>query len=72
MDEEQTATIGSRADFAQWAIERARVIVSDQGAALALAARDGNEDALRSTGSALGAAISEALMEVFDAVVGDD
>jgi hypothetical protein len=68
---EETTTITDRNDFALWAIERAKAIVSDQGAALALAARDGNEDTLRTTGSALGSAISEALLDVFEGLLGD-
>lgn len=68
-EDDSTATIANRADFAQWAIERARAIVSEQGTALALAAQAGNEDGLRDVGNALGTAISEALLEVFDALL---
>jgi hypothetical protein len=61
-----TVIIDNRNDFALWAIERAKEIVGDQGTALAMASRDMQEDALRDTGNALGAAITAALLEVFD------
>jgi hypothetical protein len=69
--EEETVTIGGRSDFAQWAIERARAIVAEQGSALAVAARDMNEAGIADAGNALGQAISEALLEVFDGLIGD-
>ncbi|MGY5800596.1 hypothetical protein ACXHMN_04610 [Rhizobium sp. LEGMi12c] len=62
-------TITNRTDFARWAIERATAIVGEQGANLALAARDGDEESIRTAGNALGSAISEALLEVFDALL---
>jgi hypothetical protein len=62
-------TIETRADFAQWAIERARPIVTDQGGDLALAARDMKEDQIASAGNALGQAIVDALLEVFDSLL---
>ncbi|WP_202902625.1 hypothetical protein [Rhizobium mesoamericanum] len=70
----ETVTIESRNDFAQWAIERARAIVAEQGGDLAIAARDMNEQAIAASGNALGTAIAEALLEIFDALVpeGDD
>lgn len=43
----ETTTIGSRADFAQWAIERANAIIAEQGGNLAVAARDGGDDDCR-------------------------
>lgn len=64
-----TVTIDNRADFAQWAIERARAIVADQGSNLAIAARDMNEDEISVSGNALGQAIVDALLEVFDGLV---
>jgi len=67
-----TITIDNRNDFALWAIERAKAIVGEQGTALALAAKDGDEEALRQTGNALGSAIAEALLEVFDGLMGDE
>lgn len=69
MDETDALVIDNRNDFALWAIERAREIMTEQGTALAVAARDENEEALRETGNALGAAITAALLEVFDGLV---
>ena len=69
---DETVAIESRSDFALWAIERAKEIVAQEGTALALAARDMNEDGLREAGQLLGAAISEALLEVFDGMLGQD
>lgn len=67
----ETTEIGSRSDFALWAIQRAQEIVTTEGAAFAIAARDMNDDALAATAAALGTAISEAMMEVFDGLIGD-
>lgn len=44
----------------------AKRIVADQGYELARAARDGSEDDVRVAGNALGQAITNAIMEVFD------
>ncbi|MBL0373264.1 hypothetical protein JJB09_14600 [Rhizobium sp. KVB221] len=66
-----TVEISSRSDFAQWAIERAREIVMNEGAALALASRDMNEEALATSGTALGQAIADAMLEVFDGLIED-
>ena len=71
MDETEAMTIESRADFAQWAIERARAIVAEQGGDLAVAARDGADDSIADTANALGQAIVEALLEVFDGLIAD-
>jgi len=68
----ETITISNRADFAQWAIERSRAIVADQGGNLALAARDMNEVQIAETGNALGQAIVDALLEVFDGLVPEE
>ncbi len=68
----ETVTIETRADFAQWAIERARAIVADQGGNLALAARDMQENRIAETGNALGQAIVDALLEVFDGLAPED
>lgn len=65
----ETTTISTRADFAQWAIERSRAIVAEQGGNLALAARDMDEAQIADTGNALGQAIVEALLEVFDGLL---
>jgi hypothetical protein len=69
---DETVAIESRSDFALWAIERAKEIVAQEGTALALAARDMDEEALREAGQKLGGAISEALLEVFDGLLGQD
>jgi hypothetical protein len=63
--------IENRADFAQWAIERSRAIVAEQGGNLALAARDLSDDKIAETANALGQAIVDALLEVFDELVPD-
>lgn len=72
MDSNESMTIENRADFAQWAIERARAIVADQGGSLAVAARDGADDQIAETANALGQAIVDALLEVFDGLISDD
>lgn len=72
MDETVAVVVDNRNDFALWAIERAKAIVGEQGTALAMAARDGDEDALRTTGNALGTAITSALLEVFDGLLPAD
>jgi hypothetical protein len=68
---EDTVAIESRSEFALWAIERAKEIVSQEGTALALAARHMDEEGLRDAGHKLGGAISDALLEVFDGLLGD-
>lgn len=68
-DEPETVSIESRSDFAQWAIERSRAIVAEQGGNLALAARDMSDDKIAVAGNALGQAIVDALLEVFDELV---
>lgn len=65
----ETMSIENRNDFAQWAIERSRAIVADQGGNLALAARDTSDDKIAETASALGQAIVDAFLEVFDGLV---
>jgi hypothetical protein len=65
----ESMAIESRADFAQWAIERSRAIVADQGGNLALAARDMSDERIAKTANALGQAIVDALLEVFDGLV---
>lgn len=64
--------IDNRGDFGLWAIEAAKQIVSDQGFELARAARDGTEEELRLGGNALGQAITNALLEVYDGLLGGD
>lgn len=66
---DDTIQIGSRGDFGLWAIEVAKQIVGEQGFELAQAARDGTEDDVRAAGNALGQAITNALLEVFDGLL---
>ena len=68
-DEPETVSIENRSDFARWAIERSRAIVAEQGGNLALAARDMSDDKIAVAGNALGQAIVDALLEVFDGLV---
>lgn len=63
--------IETRGEFGLWAIEVAKQIVSDQGFELARAARDGADEDVRSAGNALGQAITNALMEVYDGLLKD-
>lgn len=73
MDEQsEVMTISSRSDFAQWAIERAKAIIAEEGGNLALAARDGDDAQIAETANALGQAIVIALVEVFDGLVSPD
>lgn len=67
----ETVEISSRSDFALWAIQRAQEIVTAEGAAFAMAARDMNEEMLAETASALGKAIGDAMLEVFDGLIGE-
>jgi hypothetical protein len=67
----ETMSIKNRSDFAQWAIERSRAIVAEQGSNLALAARDMSDAKIAETANALGQAIADALLEVFDGLVPD-
>ncbi|WFU07090.1 hypothetical protein QA648_32855 (plasmid) [Rhizobium sp. CB3171] len=66
---EECISIDNRGDFGIWAIEVAKQIVGEQGFDLAKAARDGTEEAVRETGNALGQAITNALMEVYDGLL---
>jgi hypothetical protein len=66
---EDAIQIDNRGDFGLWAIELAKQIVADQGFELARAARDGTEDDVRVAGNALGQAITNAMMEVFDGLM---
>ncbi|WP_105383050.1 hypothetical protein [Neorhizobium alkalisoli] len=67
----ETVEISSRSDFALWAIQRAQEIVTTEGAAFAMAARDMNEEVLAQTAAALGKAISNAMLEVFDGLTSE-
>jgi hypothetical protein len=64
--------VDSRDDFAQWAIDRANAILTDQGSDLATAARTGNETQVGETAQALGQAIVDALLEAYDGLLGDE
>lgn len=65
----ETMSIENRSDFAQWAIERSRAIVAEQGGNLAMAARDMSDEKIAETANALGQAIVDALLEVFDGLI---
>ena len=66
MHEQAETTISNRSDFALWAIERAKAIVAEEGANLALATRYQGEEEIAASANALGQAIVDALLEVFD------
>ncbi|MGV1791089.1 hypothetical protein GR212_05760 [Rhizobium lusitanum] len=61
--------VDNRGDFGLWAIEVAKQIISEQGFELAKAARDGTDEDVRAAGNALGQAITNALMEVYDGLL---
>ncbi|CAN7608600.1 hypothetical protein LJR251_004416 [Rhizobium rhizogenes] len=65
----ETVEISNRSDFALWTIQRAQEIVTGEGAALAMAARGMNEEELSKSAAALGKAISDAMVEVFDGLM---
>ncbi len=65
----ETMEIDNRGDFGLWAIEVAKQLVADEGFELARAARDGSDDDVRAAGNALGQAITNALMEVYDGLM---
>jgi len=70
MDETtETMTISSRSDFALWAIERAKAIVAEEGGNLAIATRGQHDEQIAASANALGQAIVDALLEVFDGLV---
>ncbi len=66
---EHEIKIDNRGDFGLWAIEVAKQIISEEGFELARAARDGTEDDVRAAGNALGQAITNAMMEVYDGLI---
>jgi hypothetical protein len=66
---EDTIRIENRGDFGLWAIEAAKQIVIDQGFDLARAGREGSEEDVRQAGNALGQAITNALLEVYDGLL---
>lgn len=57
---------------AQWAIERTRSILTDQGSDLATAVRAGDEDRMSEAAIALGQAILDTLLGAFDGLIDDD
>jgi len=61
--------IKHRSEFALWAVQRAQEIVRNEGSALALSARDIDEGGLQKHGAALGQAIADAMLEVFDGLM---
>ena len=65
----ENVEINSRSEFALWAIQRAQEIVMHEGSALALSARDMDEAGLQRDGAALGKAIADAMLEVFDGLM---
>ena len=67
----ETMIINDRDDFAQWAIERTKSILADQGSDVATAARTGDEDRMGDAANALGQAILDALLDTFDGLVDD-
>ena len=70
MDETtETMTISNRSDFALWAIERAKAIVAEEGGNLAIANRDLGDDEVATSANALGQAIVDAPLEVFDGLM---
>ena len=68
----ETVTIESRSDFAQWAIERANAIIATEGSNLAVAARGADDGEVAASANALGQAIVDALLEVFDVLVPEE
>ncbi len=62
----ETVTIENRSDLAPWAIERAKAIVAEEAGNLCLVARDQGDDQIGAAANALGQAIVDALLEVFD------
>ncbi len=68
----EAMTINSRDDFAQWAIERTKSILTDQGSDLASAARARDDARMGEAANALGQAIIDALLDTFDGLVDGD
>lgn len=68
----EAMTINSRDDFAQWAIDRTKSILTDQGSDLASAARARDDARMGEAANALGQAIIDALLDTFDGLVDDD
>lgn len=68
----EAMTIDNRDDFAQWAIERTKTILTNQGSDLATAARTGDEARMDEAANALGQAIIDALLDTFDGLIDED
>lgn len=68
----ESRIVDGRDDFALWAIDRANSILTDQGSALATAARSGDDIRIGATAQELGQAIVDALLETYDGLVGDE
>lgn len=56
----------TREDAEKWAVTKAREIVMREGAALALSARELDEDAISADSTLLAVAIADALLKAFD------
>jgi len=67
----ETLMIENRSDLAQWAIERAKAIIAEEGGNLCLAARDQGDEQIAAAANALGQAIVDAMLEVFDGLTAD-
>ena len=67
----ETVTIENRAYFALWAIERAKAIVAEEAGNLCLVARDQGDEQIGAAANALGPAIVDALLAVFDGMTQD-
>lgn len=68
----ETITINNREEFAQWAIERANAILTEQGSALATAARTGDDSQINDAANILGQVIVDALLDTFDGLIDTD
>ena len=68
----EAMTINSRDDFAHWAIERTKSILTDQGSDLASAAGARDDARMGEAANALGQAIIDALLDTFDGLVDGD
>lgn len=64
-----TIKIDNRGDFGMWAIERAKLIIAEEGSDLAVAARGEDDAAIREAANSLGSAIVAAMMEVYDGLL---
>lgn len=65
----ETVEISSRSDFALWGNRAGAGNRNVRGSCFAMAARDMDEEELAKTAAALGKAISDAMLEVFDGLI---